>query len=330
VELYQLRSFVAVAEAGHLTRAADRLHISQPAVSAQIKALEEELEVELFERRSSGMALTAAGKRLLGEAQKLLSAAQALRNEARAIKGEVAGVARVGTVSDAQFTRLGALTSAAVERYPGIELQLQHEVTGAAFEKVRDGELDASFYYGELVHAGVGGLVLRDVVYRIAAPAAWRERIGRAAWSDIAAEPWIMTPAISTHHQLASALFQDHGLAPAKVVEADDEFVVGSLVEAGLGVALMREDIAIEKARTGAVCLWPEVRLRTCLRFLYLAERERDPVIRALADTLEDVWHLRGKRGGGRPRCAAGTVLPAPASSRTPPSRVASRRRQRP
>jgi DNA-binding transcriptional LysR family regulator len=276
------------------------------------------------------MALTAAGKRLLGEAQKLLSAAQALRNEARAIKGEVAGVARVGTVSDAQFTRLGALTSAAVERYPGIELQLQHEVTGAAFEKVRDGELDASFYYGELVHAGVGGLVLRDVVYRIAAPAAWRERIGRAAWSDIAAEPWIMTPAISTHHQLASALFQDHGLAPAKVVEADDEFVVGSLVEAGLGVALMREDIAIEKARTGAVCLWPEVRLRTCLRFLYLAERERDPVIRALADTLEDVWHLRGKRGAGRPRCAAGTVLPAPASSRTPPSRVASRRRQRP
>jgi DNA-binding transcriptional LysR family regulator len=299
-------------------------------VSAQIKALVEELEVELFERRSSGMALTAAGKRLLGEAQKLLSAAQALRNEARAIKGEVAGVARVGTVSDAQFTRLGALTSAAVERYPGIELQLQHEVTGAAFEKVRDGELDASFYYGELVHAGVGGLVLRDVVYRIAAPAAWRERIGRAAWSDIAAEPWIMTPAISTHHQLASALFQDHGLAPAKVVEADDEFVVGSLVEAGLGVALMREDIAIEKARTGAVCLWQEVRLRTCLRFLYLAERERDPVIRALADTLEDVWHLRGKRGAGRPRCAAGTVLPAPASSRTPPSRVASRRRQRP
>jgi DNA-binding transcriptional LysR family regulator len=316
MELYQLRSFVAVAEAGHLTRAADRLHISQPAVSAQIKALEEELEVELFERRANGMALTAAGKRLLGEAQKVLSAAQALRNEARAIKGEVAGVARVGTVSDAQFTRLGALTSAAVERYPGIELQLQHEVTGAAFEKVRDGELDASFYYGELVHPGVSGLVLREVVYRIAAPAAWRERLGRAVWSDIAAEPWIMTPAISTHHHLASALFRDHGLAPAKVVEADDEFVVGSLVEAGLGMALMREDIALEKAGTGTVCLWQEVRLRTCLRFLYLSERERDPVIRALADTLRDVWQLRSKRGRGESCAGAGA------------SRRASRRRQ--
>jgi DNA-binding transcriptional LysR family regulator len=297
VELYQLRSFVAVAEAGHLTRAADRLHISQPAVSAQIKALEEELEVELFERRSSGMALTAAGKRLLAEAQKLLSAAQALRNEARALKGEVAGVARVGTVSDAQFTRLAALTGAALERYPRIELQLQHEVTGAAFEKMRDGELDASFYYGELSHPGVRGLILRDVVYRIAAPAAWGERIGRAAWSDIATEPWVMTPAISTHHQLASALFQEHDVAPAKVVEADDEFVVGSLVEAGVGVALMREDIAVAKAAAGAVCLWQEVRLKTCLRFLYRAERERDPVIRALLGTLEDVWQLRGGRG---------------------------------
>jgi DNA-binding transcriptional LysR family regulator len=324
VELYQLRSFVAVAEAGHLTRAADRLHISQPAVSAQIKALEEELEVELFERKSSGMALTAAGKRLLGGAQKLLSAAQALRNEARAIKGEVAGVARVGTVSDAQFTRLAALTGVAVERYPGIELQLQHEVTGAAFEKVRNGELDASFYYGELSHPGVRSLVLRDVVYRIAAPAAWRERIGGTAWSDIAAEPWIMTPAISTHHQLASALFQAHDIAPAKVVEADDEFVVGSLVEAGLGVALMREDIAVEKAATGAVCLWREVRLKTCLRFLYLGKRESDPVIRALVDTLEDVWQLRG----GRRRCAAGTARSTPArtAARTASSRRARRR----
>src|SRR5688572_1746838 len=143
MELHQLRSFVAVAELGHLTRAADRLHLSQPGVSAHIKALEEELELELFERRSNGMLLTAAGRRLLGEAQKLLDAAQGLLHEARAIKGEVAGIARVGTLSDPQFIRVAELMNAAVLRYPSIELQLHHEVTGAAFEKVRDGALDA-------------------------------------------------------------------------------------------------------------------------------------------------------------------------------------------
>jgi DNA-binding transcriptional LysR family regulator len=65
MELYQLRSFAAVAELGHLTRASERLHISQPAVSAQIKALEDELGVALFERVSSGMVLTSAGRKLL-------------------------------------------------------------------------------------------------------------------------------------------------------------------------------------------------------------------------------------------------------------------------
>ncbi len=304
MELYQLRSFVAVAELGHLTRAADKLHISQPALSAQIKALEEELEVELFERSSSGMALTAAGKRLVGEAQKLLSAAQALRSEARAIKGDVAGVVRVGTVSDPQFIRVGALMSAAVERYPQIEIQFHHEVSGAAFEKVRDGQLDASFYYGDLNHPAVAGIDLREITYRIVAPAAWNARIEHAGWKEIAEEPWIMTPAISTHHQLASTLFREHEIAPTKVVEADDEVVVSSLVVSGLGVALMREDLAFEKASAGEICLWQDVRLKTCLRFVYLREREQDPVLGALVDILKDVWKRRTANRRSRPKAS--------------------------
>ena len=115
MELYQLRSFAAVAESGHLTRAADRLHISQPALSAQIKALEDELGVALFERVSSGMVLTSAGRSLLPEAQKVVSAAQSLRSHARAIKGEVVGRARVGTVSDPEFVRVGEFLAHAVE-----------------------------------------------------------------------------------------------------------------------------------------------------------------------------------------------------------------------
>ena len=77
MELYQIRAFVAVAELGHLTRASERLHVSQPALSGQIKALESRLDLKLFERAPSGMLLTAAGKNLLPRAIEALAAADA-------------------------------------------------------------------------------------------------------------------------------------------------------------------------------------------------------------------------------------------------------------
>jgi DNA-binding transcriptional LysR family regulator len=293
MELYQLRSFAVVAEIGHVTRAAERLHISQPALSAQIKALEDELGVVLFERTSTGMVLTTAGRRLLAEAEKVLAAAQALRQAAHALKGEVAGKARIGTVSDPTFIRIGEFLNAAVERYPLVQVELHQEVSGEAFEQVRTGELDASFYFGELAHSSVAGLPLRELAYRVVAPASWRGRIAEAGWAEVAALPWIMTPSISTHNRLVNALFRGHGVAPTRVVVADQEAVISSLVVSGVGVALMREDLAEEKVASGEACLWRDARVTTQLWFVYLAEREQDPVIAALLDVLRDVWALR-------------------------------------
>jgi DNA-binding transcriptional LysR family regulator len=296
MELYQLRSFAAVAEVGHLTRAAEKLHISQPALSAQIKALEDELGVALFERTSSGMMLTTAGQRLLAEAGKVLAAAQALRNEARTLQGEVAGKALVGTILEPGLSRVGELLSVMVERYPLLQLELHHEISGAALEKVRTGELDASFFYGDLAEGTVAGLALRPLVYRVAAPAAWRGRIAGADWPDVAALPWILTPPISSHHRLAAALFRKHGVEPTKVVEADQESVISSLVASGVGLSLMREDVALEREAAGEICLWDQGRATTTLWFIHLRERAEDPVIRALLDGLRETWQLREER----------------------------------
>ena len=293
MELYQLRSFAAVAELGHLTRAAEKLHVSQPALSAQIKALEDELGVALFDRTPTGMALTAAGQRLLPEATKVVSAAGALTSHAKAFAGGTTGRARVGTLADPQFLRLGDFLAQALDRYPLVEIELHHEVSGAAFAKVRDGELDASFYYGGLANPGVESIALRSVAYRVVAPVAWRDRVENASWDEIAALPWIMTPAISTHSALANQMFEAHGVSPAKRIEADHEAVIRSLVLAGVGVALMREDLALEAAGANEVCLWTEARAETSLQFIYLRERKHDPVVHALADVVREVWSVR-------------------------------------
>jgi len=291
MELYQLRGFATVAELGHLTRAAEKLHLSQPALSAQIKALEDELGVQLFVRNPAGMALTSAGRRLLPDAMRVLDDAAALHGKARGIRGEVVGHVRLGTLADPEFIRLAEFLARTTERFPLVELELHHEVSGAAFEKVRDGALDASFYYGDLSHPAVESIPLREIVYRVAAPAAWRDKIAGASWEDIAALPWIMAPPISTHHVLATALFVERGRAPSTLIEADNELVIRSLVASGLGVALVRDDLARNGEAAGELAIWPQARLATTLQFIHASEKREEPEIRALAGVIGDVWH---------------------------------------
>ncbi len=309
MELYQLRNFAAIAEIGQLTRAAEKLHISQPALSAQLKALEEELELQLFDRTPAGMILTPAGKRVLALAEKVLAAAQALQNDARRLKGQVTGKASIGTLSDPDFIRLGQFMTTALAEFPMLQLELHQEVTGVAIERVISGDFDASFYYGEIGNPDIAGLPLRDIVYRVAAPAEWAPRLKDAGWKEIADMPWIIPPPISTHHKLVYSLLGKYDVAPGKVVEADQEAVISSLVVSGVGIALMREDLALEKVATGEVVLWKDIRLVTTLWFIYRREREHDPVIRALLSVQEELWDLR--------QGAPATLRTASANSRT-------------
>ena len=105
MELYHLKTFLAVAELGHLTQAAERRCISQPAVSAHVKALEAELGLTLFDRTPRGMVLTADGIALCDPARAVLEAVDALGREAAARREEVAGVVRIGLNTDAGFLR---------------------------------------------------------------------------------------------------------------------------------------------------------------------------------------------------------------------------------
>lgn len=290
MELYQLRTFAAVAETGHLTRAADRLHISQPAVSAQIKALEEELEVRLFERGPAGMALTLAGTRLLEQAAKVLAAAEELRNAAKSLKGEIAGRLRIGTIGAPEFIRLGEFSSRAVERFPLLELEFHGEISGVALEAVRDGTFDASFYVGDLVYPNVAGVALREITFRVVAPAAWADRVRQADWSALAAMPWILMPPISTHSQLARNMFRENGVEPAQVIEADQESMIANLVVSGVGVSLLPDPLALNMRAEGRVCIAEKTVTPATLWFIYLRERANDPLIKGVSELIRSLW----------------------------------------
>jgi DNA-binding transcriptional LysR family regulator len=290
MELYQLRAFATVAQTGHLTRAAERLHVSQPALSGQIKALEQRLDVKLFERAPGGMVLTDAGRQLLPHALQALAAAEQLKRTATQLTGDLAGTLRVGTVSDPDSVRLGVVLASALARYPHLELIVHHEVSGAALEGVRGGRLDAAYYFGDAPGAEVASLELSRIAYRVALPPAWSDQAPPDDWQAIAALPWVLTPAISTYHSLVRTLFAGHGELPQRHVEADNESVFANLVASGVGVSLLREDVALAKEAAGEVRIWGAARVATTLWFIAAAERAEEPLIAALFGLVQESW----------------------------------------
>ena len=128
------------------------------------------------------------------------------------------------------------------------------------------------------------------MTYRVAAPAAWAKRIERAKWPEIAAMPWILAPQNSTHYRLTRTLFAESSQPPAKSIEADHEGVIANLVESEVGLALVREDIAIERQSAGALRIWGHAEVSTALWFIYLNERANEPALAALLGVLRETW----------------------------------------
>ena len=143
MELRHLRYFVAVAEELHFTRAAERLHMAQPPLSQQIRALEDELGVNLFERHRRSVKLTAAGERFLQRARQLLDGARLAADEARrAARGEI-GELNIGFTSSLPLmSQLPAALQRFRQQYPAITLHFHEQFTREQFQLLAHNQLD--------------------------------------------------------------------------------------------------------------------------------------------------------------------------------------------
>ena len=292
MEIYQLRAYVTVARIGHLTRAAEVLHVTQPAVSGQIKALEEELGIALFDRKPGRIVLTRAGERLLPEAEKVLETAGSLIAQARALQGELSGSLVIGTVGDPDSLRLGSLLNGLVSALPLMEIKTRAGDAEVLREAVATSSLQASFYIGPNIPREVNGLPLQSLQYRIVAPFSFSQRILHAGWREIADMPWIGAPATSHAQTLLRDLFARQGLLPNIVLESDHSSAPQTLVRSGLGLALLREDVAVPMAEHDQVVIWPHTRVAAMLSFIYPKAAEHDPAIVAALSVLRSVWGL--------------------------------------
>ncbi|MEU4251161.1 LysR family transcriptional regulator [Amycolatopsis sp. NPDC026612] len=153
VELRQLRYFVTVAEELHFGRAAERLHIVQPAVSQQVRRLERELAVSLFVRTTRSVSLTEAGQRFLPRARAVLAAAVRAVDSVAEFR-PAGALVRLGT-SEGLGDRLEVLLGAFTRLAPSASLELVHAPTPQRLQRVRDGSLDATIVRGSWPGAGL-------------------------------------------------------------------------------------------------------------------------------------------------------------------------------
>ena len=292
MEIYQLRAFVIIARERHLTRAAQSLHVSQPAVSGQIKSLEGELGLTLFERRHGGMELTAAGAALLRHAEAVLACVEDLTTAASTLTGKILGRISIGTILNPSFIRLGELINEILIKHPTLEIDISHRNSYKVLQGIRQHELDAGFWLGDEIPADLLSLELRPLQYVVVAAPSWAERIASASWETIAAMPWVTTPREGSFYQLVESMLQRHGQHPKAVVEADQESTIISLVQSGVGISLVREEVATAAQDAGELVTWGQGRATTTLRLIYLSSRGNTPVTQAIIHAAGKIWNL--------------------------------------
>jgi DNA-binding transcriptional LysR family regulator len=291
MELYQLRTFITVAQEGHLTRASERLHTSQPSLSAHIKSLEEELGVSLFFRTPKGMTLTREGNALRDKAQAALATIDDMRKEAAAMKEKVAGTARIGFHIDPRYLKLDLFMSHMRRHYPELDFHLLQYWSWQQPEAFKKNMLDGGYVYGVPSLSELEAITLRQVNVVVVGPYQWKEKLDGADWNDVAQMPWIWTPPNCNFSRIAGKAFESRNLTPNKVTTADQEPLINTLVSSGLGLALMIEEEARDAMADGRVTIWDQ-RIETIdLSFVYSKKRASDPMVKAIIEAVCKVWN---------------------------------------
>ncbi len=290
MELYQLKTFQMVAEEGHLTRAAKRLYISQPAVSAHIKMLEEELGVVLFYRTPKGMVLTHNGLSLKERADKVLAIVGDMKKYAVEQRNTLAGLLKVGINTEPEYLRIPELFSSVKERFPNLRLHLLQSMTGEVLNRLEDGTLDAGFMYGENASEKIITTELERFKMVVAGPIAWKERLESADIYELAMFPWILTPTDCPFHTVTSQLFNKYGLQPSEAALVDQESTIMAMILASVGISLVFERDTRQHDAVDKLAIWDKEDLFLDLSLACLEKRMDDPKIQALLAILCRIW----------------------------------------
>ncbi|WP_439547643.1 LysR family transcriptional regulator [Falsiroseomonas sp.] len=291
MDLRQLNTFVQVAELGSLSRASDRLRIAQPALSRQIRLLEEELRVPLFTRHGRGMVLTAAGERLRTRAASILRDVE----ETRAGLMEEAGAVRGRVIFGMPPTVGAVVANRLVERFltahPEVKLRVVQAFSGYLLEWLQGGEVDIAVVYAGARAAGVRAspLLVETLCFVTASGQVPSPHHG-IGFAAVAAHRLILPGPQHGLRLLVEAEAERRGLALDVAVEADDLTVLKGLVLRGLGATILPRAAVHEEVEAGRLHAAPIIDPHLSRKLVVAEPLGRQPgnAVRRFAEMLRE------------------------------------------
>ncbi len=275
MELRQLEYFVAVAEEANFTRAAQRVHISQSGVSAQIRQLERELGADLLDRSGRAATLTAAGEAALGPARAALASVDALRHAVDDVTGLVRGRLTVGMVNGCTITPLFEALAAFHADHPGVEITLYEESSDRLVEAVRDGASDLALVgTAGALPEGVAGLPIVSEPLVAAVPADHPlAASGSVPLARLCGYPLVCMPRGTGIRAVLDGACAAAGLRPEIALEASAPAAVADLAARGLGAAVLSHSMAVPHAARLRVLAVEEVATPAVLALIWRPRR---------------------------------------------------------
>ena len=240
MELRHLRYFMAVAEGLSFRGAAERLHLAQPALSAQIKSLEDELGVKLFERTTRSVNLTNAGRVLLEEARGVLKAATRAENRTRHAERGLVGTLRIGIIAPTANAWLAGVLGKFRASHPGVQLSFFDLPSIEQLDRLREHQLDVGFLRPPIGLPQLDYQLVEQSPQVLALPAGHRlVKKKTLEWTDFHEEPMVVVHP-NLQHGFYDAFFSQcarAGATPRVAQTANDIHTKMWLISAGLGLA---------------------------------------------------------------------------------------------
>lgn len=293
MELNHLKTFIIVSEEKNVTKAAERLFMTPPSVSGHIKALEDELKIQLFVRKPQGMELTEHGEVLRIKAEKILNATREMINLSKLLQTSLVGTNRIGINATTKYQRVAKLIGRMQETYPDVELTFVSSSTYKIIQALKNHSLDAGYVFGPVDEIALTGHHLTNTELVVAAPLAWQEKLVNAKWKDVALLPWISSTMYCPFQVAAEKIFKKKKLFFQKAVTTDDEATKSELVQMGVGLCLLEKSEAEQAAAEAKLVIWQSEPILCKLSWAYLKNRKDDPLINALTNEVLKVWDLQ-------------------------------------